>query len=122
MTFDQARRRFLYQGFTGIGGLALLDLLNRDVALAARADTNPLAPKKPHHAPKAKSCIFLTMLGGVSQVDTFDPKPALVKFDNTVMDWSKEKNTDQPNLFAKPRLVLKSAFKFQKYGQCGMDV
>jgi len=122
MTFDQARRRFLYQGFTGIGGLALLDLLNRDVALAARADTNPLAPKKPHHAPKAKSCIFLTMLGGVSQVDTFDPKPALVKFDNTVMDWSKEKNTDQPNLFAKPRLLLKSPFAFQKYGQCGMNV
>ena len=59
------------------------------------------------------------MLGGVSQMDTFDPKPALEKFDNTVMDWSKEKNTDQPNLFAKPRLILRSAFPFQKYGQCG---
>ena len=62
------------------------------------------------------------MLGGVSQVDTFDPKPALAKFDNTVMDWSKEKNTDQPNLFAKPRLILKSPWEFKKYGKCGMDV
>ena len=83
---------------------------------------NPLAPKTPHHKPKAKSCIFLTMLGGVSQMDTFDPKPALEKFDNTVMDWSKEKNTDQANLFAKPRLILRSPFPFKKYGQCGTDV
>ena len=62
----------------------------------------------PHHPAKAKSCIFLTMLGGVSQMDTFDPKPALEKFDNTVMDWSKEKLTDQANLFAKPRLILRA--------------
>ena len=54
------------------------------------------------------------MLGGVSQMDTFDPKPALEKFDNTVMDWSKEKNTDQPNLFAKPRLILRSAVSVQE--------
>jgi hypothetical protein len=117
-----SRRKFLYQSFTGIGGLALMDLLARDLGAAPRIDANPLAPKPPHHPPKAKSCIFLTMLGGVSQVDTFDPKPALEKFDNTVMDWSKEKNTDQPNLFANTRLILRSPFKFAKYGKCGMDV
>jgi hypothetical protein len=122
MYFQQARRRFLYQSLTGVGGTALLHLLNQDLRAAARLDANPLAPKKPHHAAKAKSCIFLTMLGGVSQMDTFDPKPALAKFDNTVMDWSKEKRTDQANLYAKPRLILGSPFKFQKYGQCGMDV
>src|SRR6202166_53924 len=121
MDFDFARRRFLYQSLTGVGGTALLNLLNRDLQ-AATLSNNPLAPKKPDPAPKAKSCIFLTMRGGVSQMDTFDPKPSLEKFDNTVMDWSKEKNTDQPNLFAKPRLILKSAFPFKKYGQCGMDV
>src|SRR5262245_214630 len=117
-----SRRKFLYQSFTGIGGLALMDLLARDLGAAPRIDANPLAPKQPHHPPKAKSCIFLTMLGGVSQVDTFDPKPALEKFDNTVMDWSKEKNTDQPNLFANTRLILRSPFKFAKYGKGGMDV
>jgi hypothetical protein len=121
MDFDFARRRFLYQSLTGVGGTALLHLLNRDLS-AATLSNNPLAPKQPHHPPKAKSCIFLTMLGGVSQMDTFDPKQGLEKFDNTVMDWSKEKNTDQANLFAKPRLILKSAFPFKKYGQCGMDV
>ena len=99
-----------------------MELLNRDLQAAARVETNPLAPRKPHHTAKAKSCIFLTMLGGVSQMDTFDPKPALEKFDNTVMDWSKEKLTDQVNLFARPRLILKSPWKFQKYGQMGMDV
>jgi hypothetical protein len=121
MNLDLARRRFLYQSLTGVGGTALMHLLNRDLQ-AATLNNNPLAPKKPHHTPKAKSCIFLTMLGGVSQMDTFDPKQGLDKFDNTVMDWSKEKNTDQPNLFAKPRLILKSAFPFQKHGKCGMDV
>ncbi len=121
MDFNFARRRFLYQSLTGVGGLALLDLLNGDLQ-GAKLETNPLAPKQPHHTPKAKSCIFLTMLGGVSQMDTFDPKQQLDKFDNTVMDWSKEKNTDQANLFAKPRLILKSAFPFKKYGKSGMDV
>jgi len=121
MDLNFARRRFLYQSLTGVGGVALLDLLNGELKGAATAG-NPLAPKQPNHAPKAKSCIFLTMLGGVSQMDTFDPKQDLDKFDNTVMDWSKEKNTDQANLFAKPRLILKSAFPFKKYGQSGMDV
>jgi hypothetical protein len=118
---EDTRRRFLYNSLTGAGGLALLDLLARDAQGAAR-DGNPLAPRNPHHAPRAKSCIFLSMLGGVSQMDSFDPKPALEKFDNTVMDWSKEKVTDQVSLFAKPRLILKSPWTFKKYGQCGMDV
>src|ERR1035438_4266294 len=118
MNIDFARRRFLYQSLTGVGGIAFLNLLNSGLQGAR----NPLAPKPPHLTPKAKSCIFLTMLGGVSQMDTFDPKQSLEKFDNTVMDWSKEKNTDQANLFAKPRLILKSAFSFKKYGKCGMDV
>src|SRR3954464_1255367 len=121
MDFDSARRRFLYQSLTGVGGLALMDLASHDLR-AAPSINNPLAPKQPHHAAKAKSCIFLTMLGGVSQMDTYDPKPALAKFDNTVMDWSKEKRTDQANLYAKPRLILVSPFKFQKYGKMGMDV
>src|SRR5437763_6129726 len=90
--------------------------------MARRVTETPLSPRHPHHAPKAKSCIFLSMLGGVSQVDTFDPKPALEKFDYTVMDWSKEKNTDQPNLFAKPRLILRRPFTFQRYGQTGMPI
>jgi uncharacterized protein DUF1501 len=112
-SLELARRQFLYQSLTGLGSIALG---------ATAAQENPLAPKKPHYSPKARSCIFLTMLGGVSHMDTFDPKPALARLDNTVMDWSKEKATDQANLFAKPRLILGSPFKFQKHGQCGRDV
>src|ERR1041385_8123899 len=117
MSFDLARRRFLYGSLTGLGGIALSDVMR-----AAPAAGKPLAPSPPDHKDKAKSCIFLTMLGGVSQMDTFDPKPALEKFDNTVMDWSKEHLTDQVALFARPRLILRSPWKFQKYGQMGMDV
>ena len=72
MSLNFARRRFLYHSLTGVGGLALADVMR-----GATAATNPLAPKKPDHMPKAKSCIFLTMLGGVSQMDSFDPKPSL---------------------------------------------
>jgi hypothetical protein len=59
----------------GFAGVALAGVLAQD----ARADA-PLAPKRPHFAGKAKSVIFLMMNGGPSQVDTFDPKPALEKF------------------------------------------
>jgi hypothetical protein len=55
-------------------------------------------------------------------MDTFDPKPALKKFDGTPMDWSKHKKTDQPALFAKPRQLVASPFSFSRYGQCGMEV
>ena len=122
MNWELARRQFLYQGLTGVGGLALMDLLNTDLAAAPRAEDNPLAAKSPHHAPKAKSCIFLSMLGAPSQMDTFDPKPALAKFDGTPMDWSKEEITDQPSLFAKPRVIVGSPFTFKKYGKAGIPV
>lgn len=122
MDFLENRRRFLYKSLTGLGGVALLDLLNQDLLAESAGKLGPLAPLTPHHPTKAKSCIFLTMLGGVSQVDTFDPKPALEKFDGTLMDWSKEEIPDQADLFASPRLIAGSPFRFQKYGQCGMDV
>lgn len=118
MNSEWHRRQFLYRSLVGAGGLALMDLLNGELQAAA----GPLAPKAAHHPPKAKSCIFLTMLGGVAQMDTFDPKPALEKFDNTALDWKNEKHTDQPELYTKPRLILKSPWKFAQYGQCGMDV
>ena len=64
------RREFLRRGTLGIGSLALSDLLARDI----RASTL-------HHPPRAKNVIFLHMVGGPSQMDTFDPKPALDKWD-----------------------------------------
>src|ERR1051325_6365377 len=79
-----SRREFLERTGSGFGMLALSWLLNRDSALGATAPTayqNPLAAKPPPFAGEAKSVIYLFMHGGPSHVDTFDPKPALAKFD-----------------------------------------
>src|SRR6267378_1315207 len=66
------RRKLLFDSYLGLGGLALVDML--------AAESNPMTLRQPHHACKAKSCIFLFMEGGVSQMDTFEYKPALVKY------------------------------------------
>ncbi len=69
-----SRREWLASAGTGFGALAL-GALDAGATQAA----GPLAPRKPHFAPKAKSCIFLFMEGGPSHIDTFDPKPTLNK-------------------------------------------
>ena len=86
----ETRREFVWQMGQGFTGLALADLLSGDGFFerhASAADEsnsgaalNPLAAKKPHFKPRAKACIFLTMNGAPSQVDTFDYKPELEKF------------------------------------------
>jgi hypothetical protein len=53
MDLTHSRRRFLYQHLAGVGGLALLDVLNRDLLAAPKLEEQPLAPKQPHHPPKA---------------------------------------------------------------------
>src|SRR5258708_16568653 len=83
--FPQARNRreFLLQAGGGLGGIALSYLLARDGYAAdkkAPAAANPLAIKQPHFPGKAKSVIFMFMVGGPSQMDLFDPKPDLVKW------------------------------------------
>jgi len=81
------RREFVWEMGAGFTGLALSSLLANDgffqrVANASEASsaTTPLAPKPPHFATQAKSCIFLMMNGAPSQVDTFDYKPELEKY------------------------------------------
>ena len=68
----------------GLGGLALLSVLNQDGVLKqAGAETgaraNPLKPARPHFTPRAKSVIHLFLHGGPSHVDLFDPKPELAR-------------------------------------------
>ncbi len=107
-----SRRQMLQSSATGFGLLALTDLLAQ-----AETKVHPLAPKKPHFAPKAKRVIFLFMHGGPSQVDTFDYKPKLTEDDG------------KPLPFPKPRVVsgatgnlLASPWKFKQYGQSGATV
>jgi hypothetical protein len=72
------RREFLCRAGGGLGSLALGYLLAED-GMSAAVKADPLSPKKPHHAPKAKSIIFCFMEGGPSHIDLFDPKPELEK-------------------------------------------
>src|SRR5216684_2491390 len=85
-----SRRDFLFESCGGLSGLALAHLLNQDGLLAATVNDaacdskpvgfNPFAAQKPHFPPRATSVISLFMSGGVSHIDTFDPKPAHVKY------------------------------------------
>ncbi len=77
MTTGIQRRDFLRQGTLGIGSLALSHLLQQD----AKASLNGHSDFYTHFAPKAKRVIFLHMVGGPSQMDTFDPKAELDKWD-----------------------------------------
>ncbi len=123
----RTRREFLWEAGGGFTGLALTALLSQDgffnsTAQAAESvpqSDNPLAPRKPHHPAKAKSVICLFMYGGVSQVDTWDPKPELSKHSGKPMP-----NLDRDPLFKvrKPGTLLGSSRKFTNHGQSGIEV
>src|SRR5262249_41614246 len=120
------RRKFLQTTGAGFGSLAMQYLLARDGCMAATSLSNgssmrfdQLAPKAPHFPAKAKAVIFLFCYGGPSQVDLFDPKPALDKwhgqpipvFEKTDAFFDDTKNT-----------AFKSPYKFSKHGQSGIDI
>jgi Protein of unknown function (DUF1501) len=124
MTFQEfkqihSRRLFLRDCAGGVGAIALANLLNGR-ALAAGKRTDPLAPKAPPLAPKAKNVIFMFMEGAPSQVDLFDPKPELKKWQGQPLPPSM---TSQLKLaFIKPTAaVLASPREFKPYGQCGAE-
>src|SRR5262245_59272173 len=81
----RTRREFLWEVGGGFGAVALTGMLSGDGfynrAAAAEKFANPLAPKQPHTAGKAKACIFLFMYGGPSHIETFDYKPDLYPLD-----------------------------------------
>ncbi|MDP7585681.1 MAG: DUF1501 domain-containing protein [Verrucomicrobiota bacterium] len=74
------RRQFLLKAGGGIGGLALVGLMQQEARAAWPGATDPLAPRQPHFAPRAKRVIWLFMHGGPSHMDLFDPKPDLAKY------------------------------------------
>src|SRR5688500_6187997 len=76
----RSRRGFLWEVGGGFASLALVDLLSRQGFFGNAASAAEVAGGA-HFATKAKHCIFLFMNGAPSQVDTFDPKPALAKYD-----------------------------------------
>src|SRR5215213_6369896 len=113
----RTRREFLWQAGGGFTSLALAYLLDRDGFFArnvsAAPPAAPVAPPAPHFAPKARSVIFLFMYGGVSQVDTFDYKPALQKRDGqTVRIETRRHAFNEGKLLASKR-------SFKQHGRCG---
>ena len=122
----QSRRDFLATSASGLGGMALASLLMQEGVLARADETpaivNPLAPKAPHFAPKAKACIFLFQAGAPSQLDMWDPKPKLNELDGQPLPESLTKNV-RFAFIQKDSAVLKgTGRKFQKYGDCGVDL
>ncbi|WP_246523133.1 DUF1501 domain-containing protein [Gemmata palustris] len=111
-----SRREMLARCGTGIGTIALAGVLRDAQAADAPRATDPLAPKAPHFAAKAKHVVHLFMNGGASQVDTFDPKPALDKYHG------KPIPTGNLRTERKTGAAMKSPYSFKKYGQSGIEV
>jgi len=115
------RREALCRIGNGFGMLAFAGMVGESLATAATLVASQLDPKVRasgglHHAAKAKHVIFLFMNGGLSQVDSFDPKPMLEKYHGQPLpggNIATERKTGA---------LMRSPFAFKKYGQSGMDV
>ena len=104
------RREMLRRCSTGFGYLALAGLLTSENRGAVRAPA-------PHFKPRAKNVIFLYMSGGVSHLDSFDPKPLLAKLAGQPMPTKVERTQ-----FNKNGAIFPSPFEFQRHGASGLEI
>ncbi len=123
---EVSRRWFLQQCGVGLGAAAFGQLLTRAGYAATVPDpstpsANPLAPKPPHFAPKAKRVIFLFMAGAPSHLELFDNKPELAKFDGTLPPAELLKGYRAAFINPNSKL-LGPKFKFARHGQCGAEL
>ncbi|MEI7853338.1 MAG: DUF1501 domain-containing protein [Planctomycetota bacterium] len=116
------RRDFLTHPMGPCGSLALSWLLSQEgfAASIEANNLNPLAPRLSHFPSKAKSVIFMFMVGGPSQIDLFDPKPELNRLNGQPLPPSFGKPVSQFTKGDTP--ILGSTRKFQKYGKSGLEV
>ena len=98
------RRDALCRMGGGFGMMAFASMIGQSLA------------QQPHHTPRAKRVIFLYMNGGLSQIDSFDPKPALDKYHGQPLPGGSVATE------RKTGALMRSPFAFKKYGQCGMEV
>ncbi|MCY2964829.1 MAG: DUF1501 domain-containing protein [Planctomycetota bacterium] len=111
-----SRREYLSHMGTGLGLLGLAGLLADEGLLGSAAAGTPLAPRATHFSAKAKHVIHVYLNGGPSQVDTFDPKPMLKKYEGQPLptgNLTTERHTGG---------ALPAPFKFDKYGQSGVEI
>ena len=116
-----ARRWFLGQCGVGLGTMGLAHLLGQDVGAATQPIADPLAPREPHFAPRAKNVIFLFMAGGPSHLELFDNKPGLAKWDGKLPP--ADLLAGYRAAFINPRSrLLGPKFKFARHGQSGAEL
>src|SRR3954454_853254 len=119
-----SRRWFLERCGVGLGAMALGQLLS-EAGYASPTPSapafDPLTPRLPHFAPKAKRVIFLFMAGGSSHLELFDNKPQLAKFDGTLPPADLLKGYRAAFINPNSKL-LGPKFKFAKYGQSGAEI
>ena len=117
MTKPIGRREMLKDAACGFGYLALAGM-TADRARAASV-ANPLAPRIVHHAPRAKRIIFLFMLGGVSQVDSWDYKPRLDKEDGQQLTFDDARVAAKTGVRGSSQRVMKPLWNFAQHGETG---
>src|SRR6266496_993160 len=116
-----SRRDWFRHAGAGFAGLALVDLLSRDGFFEradAQAARHPLAPRELHFPARTKHCVFLFMNGAPSHVDTFDYKPALTRFHNTVYSGPTPVGSNGRPVGN----LMQTPFTFRKYGQSGLEI
>lgn len=117
MTTFHSRRDFLQDVGLGFGALALGDLLSAE----SRAEESAANAHSPHFPGTAKSIIFLFMQGGPSHLETFDPKPAMKKFDGQLLPESM-RNFDLAQINTADSKIMAPLFPFRKHGESGQEI
>ena len=120
----RCRRQFLRDCRVGMGRMALASLLLESAAPRARAGAiaaDPMAVRPPHFAPRAKRVIYLFMAGAPSQLDLFDPKPALAKLEGKPLPPSVI-GGQRYAFIRSDAAVLGPRFKFARHGQSGAEL
>ncbi|MCA9200248.1 MAG: DUF1501 domain-containing protein [Planctomycetales bacterium] len=118
LAHEVTRRWFFQQCGVGLAGIAAHSLLSQD---GWAASANPLAPRKPHFAAKAKRVIYMFQAGAPSHLELFDYKPELAKRDGQLPP--AELLEGYRAAFIDPKsALLGPKYKFAKHGQCGMEL
>src|SRR5437764_13117654 len=119
----ETRRQFFSRGANAVGAAALASLLGNGIARGAgQPSAEPGA--RPHFAPRAKHVIYLHMVGGPSQMDLYDYKPAMAEwYDKDLPDSVRMGQRLTTMTSGQKRFpIAPSKYKFQQYGQSGMWV
>lgn len=117
MSTSKTRRQILASAGLGFGAVAASTLLPR-----ASAAESPLAPKQPHQPARAKAVIYLYMHGGVSHVDTWDPKPELQRLSGQTLPASFVKGLKTSRIDFTKAIARGAAWDFRPRGQSGVEI